>query len=308
MCCYCDFNQNYYTSEATTRGYSRSPHSAKGRQSPKGHGAIWAPPGTMVLPVRSSTRFPRATAAAPWPMCAAAAWLVDACPFRRILERRPQAYHRHVGVLTGPPARRRRKGCHCGAWPRRHEHGLVTSSPFSSQSLHTLFPSAELMEGTCRYRVWTQGTVVAGLGALHVVNPELLQTVGLFHLSVCLPVAIAAAQAKGHQVAPAVAKTLLVGGLAAAEVFFATDDNQVLPPAKPEPPPRTKAVPAGVCAAAVAGASPVLHGTACLLPPLPLSLPLSIYPSLPLRPLAQPGALHANVARREQPEPPNPKP
>ncbi|KAJ1485029.1 hypothetical protein T484DRAFT_1946373 [Baffinella frigidus] len=94
------------------------------------------------------------------------------------------------------------------------------------------------------YRVWTQGTVVAGLGALHVVNPELLQTVGLFHLSVCLPVAIAAAQAKGHQVAPAVAKTLLVGGLAAAEVFFATDDNQIAWPlqdgSSPTPPVQTE--------------------------------------------------------------------
>jgi hypothetical protein len=81
--------------------------------------------------------------------------------------------------------------------------------------------------GTDLYRVWAQGAVIAGLGALHVINPELLQTVGLFHLTVCLPICLAATQAKGHDPRPAVAKTLLVGGLAAAQVFFATDANQM---------------------------------------------------------------------------------
>jgi hypothetical protein len=79
--------------------------------------------------------------------------------------------------------------------------------------------------GTDLYRVWAQGAVIAGLGALHVINPELLQTVGLFHLTVCLPICLAATQAKGHDPRPAVAKTLLVGGLAAAQVLFATDAN-----------------------------------------------------------------------------------
>ena len=107
-----------------------------------------------------------------------------------------------------------------------------------------------------RYRVGVQGAVVAGLGAAHVVQPELLQTVGMFHLAVCLPISIAAAQTKGHKMGPAVAKTLLVGGLASAQIVFATDENQVLRPSN--------------------------EGRHSFpLPSLPPSLPLTSLPSLP---------------------------
>ena len=43
----------------------------------------------------------------------------------------------------------------------------------------------------------------------------------------CLPIALASASSKGHQLGPAAAKTLLIGGLAAAQVVFAKDENQL---------------------------------------------------------------------------------
>lgn len=72
-----------------------------------------------------------------------------------------------------------------------------------------------------------QGAVGAFIAACHVASPETLQAVGAFHIAVCLPIALASASSKGHQLGPAAAKTLLIGGLAAAQVMFARDENQL---------------------------------------------------------------------------------
>jgi len=85
----------------------------------------------------------------------------------------------------------------------------------------------EVATATDAYRVYAQGAVGAFLAACHVASPETLQAVGTFHIAVCLPIALASASSKGHQLGPAAAKTLLIGGLAAAKVVFARDDNQL---------------------------------------------------------------------------------
>uniref|UniRef100_A0A7S0W563 DUF1279 domain-containing protein n=1 Tax=Hemiselmis tepida TaxID=464990 RepID=A0A7S0W563_9CRYP len=91
--------------------------------------------------------------------------------------------------------------------------------------LPALVEVGELVTGTEVYRTYAQGAVLAFLGSLHVAAPELLQSVGTFHL-VCLPVALAAAYSKGHDLGPAAARTLLIGGLGAAQVVFATDGKK----------------------------------------------------------------------------------